>query len=257
MSENKKYEVKKVDPAKVRPYGDSLDDGKVQLSFTLPVPHGAEADEAAKRFVMAMGIEEPSVVYSVDLKCGYTYFTMYGNSTHSIDTTNIKVAKVESVVMDMDEVDEYIRQNIGRKLAVVGASTGSDAHTVGIDAIMNMKGYHGHWGLERYKEIDALNMGAQVPNEEIIAKAVEMNADAILVSQTVTQKNVHIYNLTNFIELLEAEGLRDRFICCVGGPRISHELAIELGFDAGFDGHSHAEDVAAFVAQEIVKRNAK
>ncbi|MGI5998483.1 MAG: cobalamin B12-binding domain-containing protein, partial [Lutispora sp.] len=105
-----------------------------------------------------------------------------------------------------------------------------------------------------YEMIEAYNLGSQVTNEEFIQKAVELNADALLVSQTVTQKNVHIQNLTNLIELLEAEGLRDRFIVCCGGPRISHELAKELGYDAGFGSGTYADDVASFVAEEIVRR---
>ncbi|MFA6326342.1 MAG: cobalamin-dependent protein, partial [Bacteroidales bacterium] len=165
------------------------------------------------------------------------------------------VPKVESTVMDMHQVDEYIKENIGRKLVMVGASTGTDAHTVGIDAIMNMKGYAGHYGLERYDMIEALNMGSQVLNEDIIAKAMEMNADAILVSQTVTQKDVHIKNCVEFIEMMEAEGLRERMIVICGGPRITHELARELGFDAGFGINTYAEDVASFVAQEYVRRH--
>lgn len=46
-----------------------------------------------------------------------------------------------------------------------------------------------------------------------------------LVSQPVTQKNIHIENLTNLVELLEAEGLRDKVILMFGGHRITHELA--------------------------------
>ena len=122
---------------------------------------------------------------------------------------------------------------------------------------MNMKGYAGHYGLERYDMIEAYNLGSQVPNEEFIKKAIELNADALLVSQTVTQKNVHIQNLTNLIELLEAEGLRDRFVVVCGGPRLSHELAKELGYDAGFGAGSYAEDVASFVVQEMVTRKAE
>ena len=120
---------------------------------------------------------------------------------------------------------------------------------------MNMKGFHGHFGLERYEGIEAYNYGSQVPNEELIAHAKELNADAILVSQTVTQKDIHIQNLTNMVELLEAEGMRDKVILVCGGPRISHELAQELGYDAGFGQHKYAEDVASFVLTEIVKRN--
>lgn len=240
-----------LDPKRVRPYGDTMNDGKVQLSFTLPMKADEVAAEAAKQYAMKMGLEEPSVVHMADLGVGYSFFVVYGSCAHTIDITGIKVSKVESSVMSMHEVDEYIKNNIGRKIVVVGASTGTDAHTVGIDAIMNMKGYAGHYGLERYDMIEAYNLGSQVPNEEFIKKAVELNADALLVSQTVTQKNVHIQNLTNLIELLEAEGLRDRFIVVCGGPRLSHELAKELGYDAGFAAGSYAEDVASFVVQQL------
>jgi beta-lysine 5,6-aminomutase beta subunit len=120
---------------------------------------------------------------------------------------------------------------------------------------MNMKGYAGHYGLERYEGIQAYNLGSQVPNEELVAKAIEMKADALLVSQVVTQKDVHIPNLTELVELLEAEGIRDKIVLVCGGPRLSHELAKELGYDAGFGSGSYAEDVATFVVNEIVKRN--
>jgi len=245
---------KTLDLTNIKPYGDTMNDGKVQLSFTLPVSCGAEAIEAAKQLLRAMGLDNPQVVFYRELTPGFTFFNCYGSLLHTVDFTSIRVPKVESTVMDMHQVDEYIRENVGRKLVMVGASTGTDAHTVGIDAIMNMKGYAGHYGLERYEMIEALNMGSQVLNEEIIAKAMEINADAILVSQTVTQKDVHIKNCVEFIEMMEAEGLRERMIVICGGPRITHELARELGFDAGFGINTYAEDVASFVAQEYVRR---
>ncbi|MGL6169301.1 MAG: hypothetical protein ACRC0Y_13540, partial [Fusobacteriaceae bacterium] len=49
-----------------------------------------------------------------------------------------------------------------------------------------------------------------------------------------TQKDVHIKNLVELIELLEAEGLRDKMLVICGGARITHELAKELGYDTGF-----------------------
>lgn len=39
-----------------------------------------------------------------------------------------------------------------------------------------------------------------------------------------------------------------------GGPRISHELAKELGYDAGFGPGKFAEDVATFAVTEMVSR---
>ena len=243
-----------LDLTKVKPYGDTMNDGKTQISFTLPVPAGDEAVEAAKQLMKKMGFENPLVVFYKELTEGFTFFNCYGSTVHTVDYTSIHVPKVESTVMDMHETDEYIREHIGRKIIAIGASTGTDAHTVGIDAIMNMKGYAGHYGIERYEMFEALNMGSQVPNEEFIAKAIEMKADVLLVSQTVTQKDVHIKNLTELVEMLEAEGLRDKVILVCGGPRISHELAQELGYDAGFGSGSYADDVASYVAQELARR---
>ena len=243
-----------LDLTKVKPYGDTMNDGKTQISFTLPVPCGDEAVEAAKQLMKKMGFENPLVVFYKELTEGFTFFNCYGSTVHTVDYSSIHVPKVESTVMDMHETDEYIREHIGRKIIAIGASTGTDAHTVGIDAIMNMKGYAGHYGIERYEMFEALNMGSQVPNEEFIAKAIEMKADVLLVSQTVTQKDVHIKNLTELVEMLEAEGLRDKVILVCGGPRISHELAQELGYDAGFGSGSYADDVASYVAQELARR---
>lgn len=248
---------KTLDLTKVKPYGDTMNDGKVQLSFTLPVPCGDEAIEAAKQLIRKMGLENPQVVFFKELKDGFTFMNCYGSCSHTVDYTSIHVPKVESTVMDMNECDEYIKEHIGRKLVVIGASTGTDAHTVGIDAIMNMKGYAGHYGLERYEMIEAHNLGSQVENEDFVAKAIELKADALLVSQTVTQKDVHIKNMVALVELLEAEGLRDKVILIGGGPRISHELAKELGYDAGFGANTYADDVASYIAEEMAKKTHK
>jgi beta-lysine 5,6-aminomutase beta subunit len=243
------------DKTKVKPYGDTRNDGKVQMSFTLPLESSLEAQEAARMLANKMGLEEVSVVEMKDLGEGFTFFVVYGKVKHSIDATKIEVAKVETDTMSYYEVNDFIKENIGRKATVVGACTGSDAHTVGLDAIMNMKGYAGEYGLERYPEINTFNMGSQVPNEELIEKAVKEEADAILVSQVVTQKDVHIKNLTELVELLEAEDLRDEFLLIIGGPRITHELALELGFDAGFGSGTLPPDVASYIVQTLVERD--
>jgi len=245
---------KTFDLTKIKPYGDTMNDGKTQLSFTLPVPAGDEAIEAAKQLLRKMGFENPQIVFYQELTTGFTFFNCYGNYTGTVDFTKIHVHKVASTLWDMHETDTFIKENIGRKLVVIGASTGTDAHTVGIDAIMNMKGFAGHYGLERYEMFEAINMGSQIPNEEFIAKAIETNADAMLVSQTVTQKDIHVNNMVELVEMLEAEGLRDKILLICGGPRISHELAKELGYDAGFGMNTYADDVASFIAQEMERR---
>lgn len=237
----------------IKPYGDTLNDGAMQLSFTLPVANCAKANEAALQYVKKLGFNEVEIVHSEPLADEFTFFVAYGRTEIALDYDQIEVDEVEAS-MSYYDVNDYIKENIKRKVTVVGACTGTDAHTVGIDAIMNMKGYNQHYGLERYPQMEAYNMGAQVPNEEIIKKALEVNADAILISQVVTQKDVHIHNLTNFIELLEAEGLRDRFVIIAGGPRVSNKLALELGYDAGFGRGTYPENVGEFIVKKMVER---
>lgn len=239
----------------IRPYGDTLNDGKVQLSFTLPIKDDERGKEAAKELAKKMGLKDINVVAHKKLDEEFTYYILFGTLVHSIDYNSIQVEAVDVETMDMKEVDDFIKTNIKRPIVIIGASTGTDAHTVGIDAIMNMKGYAGHFGLERYEMVEAYNLGSQVENEDFIKKAIELNADVLLVSQTVTQKDVHVKNLTNLIELLEAEGIRHKLVVVCGGPRISHELAKELGYDAGFGEGKYADDVASFCVNEIVDRD--
>ncbi|HPT47752.1 MAG TPA: hypothetical protein PLM07_17880, partial [Candidatus Rifleibacterium sp.] len=75
--------------------------------------------------------------------------------------------------------------------------------------------------------------------------------------QTVTQKDVHISNLVELVELLEAAHLRDKVILVAGGPRITNDVAKELGYDAGFGPGKYAEHVASFFVDEFVKRKMK
>ena len=241
----------------IRLYGDTLNDGKVQLSFSLPIPCNALGEEAAKKIALQMGIHNPSVVHATPLSDQFSYYIVYGTSEHQIDVSTVHINEVESKSMSKEEIEEYIEKNFIEPLVFIGASTGTDAHTVGIDAIMNMKGYNGNYGLERYKGIHAINLGGQIENETLLEKAIYYKADVILISQTVTQKDVHIENLTKFIELLEAENKRKDFIVIIGGPRINHSLAKELGYDAGFGPKKYAFDVASFAVQALKDKSIK
>ncbi|MDP2173566.1 MAG: OAM dimerization domain-containing protein [Candidatus Cloacimonadaceae bacterium] len=232
----------------IRPYGDTSNDGKMQLSFSLPVSGDAIGKEAARLLLKDIGFDDIEICGIRDLREGFTHFIAYAVTSSSVDISKIKVTVVETSVMDMESTDEYIQNHLGRQITVVGACIESDAHTVGIDAIMNMKGYNHRYGLERYHGFNAINMGAQVSCEDLLQRARLEKADVILVSQVVTQKNIHIKNLTRLIELAETEQVRDKMLFICGGPRISHELAIELGYDAGFGTGTYSTDVASYIA---------
>ncbi|HOP57654.1 MAG TPA: OAM dimerization domain-containing protein [Bacillota bacterium] len=239
---------------KIRPYGDTMADGKVETSFTLPTTSDETGQEIARQFAKQMGFVDPNIVHAEEIGEGFSFFVIYGSVPYTVDTDKIKVEKIETPTMTREEIEDLIEKEVGRDVVFVGASTGTDAHTVGIDAIMNMKGFAGHYGLERYKHIRAHNLGSQVPNEEFVRQAKLLGADVLLVSQTVTQKDIHLKNLENLVEILEAENMRNDVILIAGGARITHELAKELGYDAGFGPKKYAEDVASYAITELIKR---
>jgi beta-lysine 5,6-aminomutase beta subunit len=243
-------------PKLLRAYGDRAGDGMVQLCFTLELLPSPKAKEAARRFAQAHGLDD--VLVTAMEQCGpeHTYFVVYGHSKHSVDASRIEVATAEVPDLSKEEIDKLVSERLHRKIVVVGACTGSDAHTVGIDAILNYKGFRGEKGLESYKAFDAHNLGAQVENVELAQRARALGADAILVSQIITQRDCHKENGRALVELLEKQGWRDRVLLLFGGPRIDNKLARSIGFDAGFGPGTTPTEVAAYIVEQVSEREA-
>src|SRR5882672_9399599 len=235
----------------LRAYGDRDGDGMVQLSFVLTLPPSPRAREAAKRFAEMHGLADPIVATMETCAEGFSFFVVYGRSRHAVDVAAIDVAELRTQTLSREDIEHRIQARLGRKIVVVGACTGSDAHTVGIDAILNYKGYAGDKGLESYKGFEAYNLGAQVENDQLAERARALHADAILISQVITQRNCHKENAAAFIALAKKQGWRDDVILLLGGPRIDHKLALELGFDAGFGPGTKPSDVASFLVERL------
>lgn len=249
--------VKPVDLKNLKPYGDAMNDGRTQVSFTLPINPSPEAEEAARELMRKMGFEDVKIVTMEKPSEGFSFFVGYGATTFTVDFTKIEVLKVEAEFKSYYEINDLIKTKIKRKLIILGATTGYDAHTVGIDAMFNMKGYKGDYGLERYPWLDARNLGAQVLNEDLLRIAKETKADAVLVSQVVTEKDCHINNLKELMRLAEQKGMRDQLIFVAGGPRLNHPTAVECGLDAGFGPGTLPSHVASYVVDEYLRRMGK
>jgi beta-lysine 5,6-aminomutase beta subunit len=238
----------------IRPYGDRKDDGVVQLSFTLPVPLSERAREAALQFTRKLGFSDVKVAAAERAADSYTFFVVYARSGMYLDYAEVEAPEVVVRKLDFDELNRLVGEKLRRKIVVFGACTGTDTHTVGIDAILNMKGFAGDYGLERYPWFSAHNLGSQVPNEELLRRAREKSADAVLVSQVVTQRDVHKENARAFIEEAKKQGVYGKMVLLLGGPRVDHKLALELGFDAGFGPGTKPSDVANYVAHRVFQR---
>ena len=241
----------------IRPYGDRKDDGVIQLSFVLPVPGSEQAKEAAAAVAKKLGLSHVLVSAMEQAGEGYSFFVVYGRTHMQLDYNAIEVPVVLHRKHPYDELNEVIRRDLGRRIVVVGACIGTDSHTTGIDAIMNMKGFAGDYGLERYPMFRAVNMGSQVEPEKLVARAKAEGADAILVSKVVTQRDVHKEDARALLQLAKEQGIFEKTIFLFGGPRVDHKTALELGFDAGFGPGTRPSDVANFIYYRLMERSGR
>jgi beta-lysine 5,6-aminomutase beta subunit len=208
----------------VRPYGDTTGDGMVQTSFTLPVPAGPRADGAALQLAAKMGIEPAMVVHSHAIDAGYTFFVVYGSVQHLVDLDAVQVEERAYPLLSSGEIDLAIRTRLRRTLRVLGACIGTDAHTVGIDAILNVKGF---------------------------ARARAERADAVLVSQVVTQRDAHLRNTRELAAAFREAMGEERPLLVVGGPRFDPAMAADLGVDKVFGRGTTPGEVASYLVHAL------
>jgi beta-lysine 5,6-aminomutase beta subunit len=247
----------------IRPYGDTTGDGRIQLSFTLPVPFGdaterARAEGAALQLAAKMGLDPAMVVHAKGMGPDFTYFIVYGRVSHLVDLSQVTVTEREFDLLPAAEINLRIRSGLGRKLVVLGACIGTDAHTVGIDAILNVKGHSGEKGLEYYREMRVVNMGAQVMVPDLVDRARAEQADAVLVSQVVTQKDAHLANAREmsaaFREAFGGGSVPaggERPMLVVGGPRFDPAMAADLGVDKVFGRGTTPGEVASYLVHAL------
>jgi len=238
----------------VRPYGDTTGDGMVQLSFTLPVPHSKHAEGAAVQLANKMGMDPALVVHSKALGPGFTFFVVYGRVNHLVNLDEVEVVERDYPLLTPKEANAAIKRALRRRLVVVGGCIGTDAHTVGIDAILNIKGFAGEKGLEYYRELKVVNLGAQVSVPQLVEAAREEKADAVLVSQVVTQRDAHLLNTREMSAAFrEAYPAATRPLLVVGGPRFDETMADELGVDRVFTRGTTPGEVASFIVHRLAR----
>jgi len=237
----------------VRPYGDTTGDGMVQLSFTLPIPYDKRAEGAAQQLAHKMGVDPAMVVHAKPMGDGYTFFVVYGRVHHLVDLGQVEVVERDFPLLGTKEINGLIKRRLRRKLVVVGACIGTDAHTVGIDAILNVKGIAGDKGLEYYGEFEVHNLGAQVTVPALVERARAARADAVLVSQVVTQRDAHLHNTKEMSAAFrEAFPKALRPLLVAGGPHFDERMAGELGVDRIFGRRTTPREVASYLVHAVV-----
>ncbi len=236
----------------IRPYGDTTGDGMVQVSFTLPLAHDKVAEGAAAQLANKMGLDPALVVHAKAMGPGHTFFVVYGRVHHLVDPSKVEIVERDYELLTPKEVNAAIKRALRRRLVVVGGCIGTDAHTVGIDAILNIKGFAGEKGLEYYRELKVVNLGAQVSVPQLVDRAVTEKADAVLVSQVVTQRDAHLLNTREMSAAFrEAFPPARRPLLVVGGPRFDETMAGDLGVDRVFTRGTTPGEVASFLVHRL------
>jgi beta-lysine 5,6-aminomutase beta subunit len=99
-------------------------------------------------------------------------------------------------------------------------------------------------------------MGSQVEPQDIVETVRDSHADAVLVSQVVTQRDAHIVHLKEVRKALVDADLRERLILIGGGPRFSSEQAADLGYDKIFGRGTKPSEVASYLTYAATQRHA-
>ena len=238
---------------RIQPYGDTRGDGMVQLSFTLPLPHGPLAEADSVQLVTKMGLDPAAVVHSTPVGPEFTFVVVYGSVTHTIDLDEVRVLERDYPLLSPTEVNARVRAALRRKLVVIGACVGTDAHTVGIDAILNVKGFAGQKGLEYYRELRVINLGAQVAVSDLLGRARQERADAVLISQVVTQRDAHLRGIRETAHAFQVAWGQHRPRLVAGGPRSDPMMAGELGVDRVFSRGTTPGEVASYLVHALTK----
>jgi trimethylamine corrinoid protein len=133
----------------------------------------------------------------------------------------IQAADVMKAVTDL--VNEKIDSESGEKQkkgTIVLATVKGDVHDIGkciVVSLMRANGYTVH------------DMGRDIPTQNIVEEAVNVNADIIGTSALLSTTMKHQKDLEN---ALKSEGLRERFKTIVGGAPVTPRWAARIGADA-------------------------
>ena len=246
---------REVDLTAVRPYADHLGDGLVQMSFTLPVPYSLAARRAALELAARMGFEEPEVVHYEQLTDGYTYFVMYGRCTATVDFAAMQGEGFDIEYMTEDEIERFAEEHDrapdrgrGREHRLGHAQRGDrrDAQPQGLPRPPRPR------GLPLLRDPQPRQPGAQqraAGEGDRGAAPTRSSSPRRSPSRTSTCRTSPSSSRWS----RPRAGAAQMILAC-GGPRVTNELAKELGYDAGFSKGTEPHHLATFIVRELAAR---
>lgn len=221
-------------------------DGYVSMNVFIPTSDRV-AEYAGMEMAKKMGLTDVEVIHK--------------QSMHPSEGTLVEIKGRLDVAINPDELDipekiptlseEEIREDIKEKpMKVVAATVGEDEHSVGMREIIDIK----HGGIEGFG-IEAHYLGTSVPISKVVDAAMEIGADAILISTIITHADIHRINMSRLNQLCQEKGVRDKLTLIAGGTQVTNDIAVEEGLDAGFGRGTSGTDVASFLVKTRREKN--
>ncbi|MDD4077955.1 MAG: OAM dimerization domain-containing protein, partial [Bacilli bacterium] len=236
IEENEKYRNSNL----IKPEVEWLADGTLVVDLTLPTT-ACKAEYAAIEIGKRMNLADVEVIHKEILhNTEATRIQIKGRIDFDIDLNSLVIPPPPSVLSD-EEIREFVKIH---PFVIVAATVGEDEHSVGLREIIDIK----HGGIEKYG-IMCEYLGTSVPIEKLVDAAIELNADAILMSTIISHNDIHYKNMKKTHEYAIEKGVRDRLIIIAGGTQVTPEIAVKQGVDAGFGRGTRGEDVATFLVK--------
>jgi corrinoid protein of di/trimethylamine methyltransferase len=140
----------------------------------------------------------------------------------------------------MDVLKPYIKpESVGTPAKVVIGVVEGDIHDIGKNLVRIMLEGAG---------FEVFDLGRDMPLKNFVSKAEEVDADIIAMS---TLMSTTMRGMRGVIEILEKEGLRDKYKVMIGGAPISQSFADQIGADAyGKDASEAVRIAKRFVTEK-------
>ncbi|MEC9488760.1 MAG: D-ornithine 4,5-aminomutase subunit OraE, partial [Halanaerobium sp.] len=224
----------------LRPEVEWYADGWVVTTLFLPTDERT-AEFAALEIAEEMGLENPEVIHKQRMHPAEgTLLEVKGQVKFDVALNELEIPEQEEA-LPASEIKNYVKEE---GLKVVAGTVGKDEHSVGMREIIDIK----HGGIEGFG-VDVTYLGTSVPIDKVVDAAIEVNADAILISTIITHNDVHRTNMKKLHDLCVEKGIRDRVTLVAGGTQVTNEMATDCGMDAGFGRGTKGIDVASFLVR--------
>ena len=228
--------------SKIMPEMEWQGDGIVQTTMFLPADKRT-AFYAALHIGKKMGLKDVEVIHTeVMHPAEGTRVEIKGRIDFTVDTALLDIPP-EQEILSEDEIRAFVKDH---PVKIVAATVGNDEHSVGLREILDIK----HGGIEGFG-IECHYLGTSVPLEKLVDAAVEIDADAILVSTIISHDDIHYKSMKTLHELCIEKGVREQFLLIAGGTQVSPDRAVQQGIDAGFGRGTKGIEVATFMVQRL------